>query len=87
MGMTEILISGLLIIIGAVLTLAINGINRQIDTLKELFKTQFDNTRELMEARLKPIDDKLNNHITDTDKKIDELNKKVDLILEKLSNR
>ena len=86
MGMTEVLVSGLLIIIGVVLTLAINGVNRQIDVLGK----RIDDLKELFRAELRPINEKLDNHITDTDKKIDELRKevndKLDRLLEQKAN-
>ena len=40
------------------------NINKRIDDLKELFKAE-------LKAELAPINEKLGNHITDTDKKID----------------
>ena len=60
MSMSEILISGLLIIIGVVLTLVINGINRQIDGLGKRIDdfqnhigNRFDNLKELFKAELR----------------------------------
>ena len=83
MAMTEILISGLLIIIGVVLTLAINGINRQIDALGK----RVDDLKDLFRAELAPINEKLNNHITDTDKKIDALDTEIKEIRKEINEK
>ena len=69
-----------LTIIGAnIATLAIFSfiINKRIDDIKELFKAE-------LKAELSPINQKLNNHITDTDRKIDDLSKQVKEVNEKL---
>lgn len=70
----------ILTIIGAnIATLAIftNIINKRIGD----FNKRFDDLKDLFRAELKPINEKLDNHITDTDKKINELTKKVDRLL------
>ena len=60
MSMSEILISGLLIIIGVVVfTHVINGINKRIDDLKELFKAE-------LRVVINPINEKLSNHVTES---------------------
>ena len=50
-----------------------NNSNKRIDDLKELFRVE-------LKAELEPINSKLNNHITDTNKDIKALTSRVDLI-------
>lgn len=42
-----------------------------------------NNLKDVFRAELQPINEKLNNHITETDKKIDEINKKIDILLKR----
>ena len=68
LGITYILID---------IQVGMGGLNKRIDDLKESFNIKLD-------ARIKPIEMALNNHITETDRKIDALDAKVTKILEKL---
>ena len=63
-----------------------NHVESRFDDFQNHVESRFNDLRGLFKAELKPINDKLNNHITDTDKKIDEINKKVDKILSLLPN-
>ena len=64
-----------------------NAFNKRIDDLRDFLRSETASTRELFKAELKPINEKLDNHITDTDKKIDSLTKKIDKLLEKKENK
>ena len=102
MSISEILISGSLIIISVVFTHFINGINKRIDDFKDFTNKRIDGLEKLFKAELRiiinpitkdivSIQQDLTNHVTDTDKKIDDLksdiketNKKLDLLLGKI---
>ena len=58
-----------------------DSINKKVDDFKESITKQMEINTKLLEAKLEPINEKLGNHITDTDKKIDEINQKLDQLL------
>ena len=62
-------------ILSVVIALFNFNVNKRIDDLKELFK-----------AELKPINQKLDNHITDTDKKIEKLDVKIQGLEKKMES-
>ena len=47
------------------------------NSLKNDFNKRIDDLKEMFRAELSPINEKLNNHITGTDKKIDALDTKI----------
>ena len=52
-----------------------------------LLKQGQDNQKELLTAKVEPIDKNLNNHVTTTDKKIDKIDQKLDKIIDHLINK
>lgn len=70
-------IEGLTVLGALIGILALNtGISFYLfNSLQNTFNKRIDDLKELFKAELKPINEKLDNHITDTDKKIDALQK------------
>ena len=50
-----------------------NTFNKRIDDLSNTFNKRIDDLKELFKTELNPIKENLDNHITETDKKIDSL--------------
>lgn len=57
-----------------------SDLNKRLDDQSK----RFDDLKELFKAELKPIDEKLSNHVTDTHKEIESLNEGQKAILNKL---
>ena len=51
--------------------------NKRFDDLRDLFRSERDLLRSELEAKIKPIEIALNNHITDTTKEIKTLNNRI----------
>ena len=64
--------------ITGLLTLFNFGFNKRIDDLSHTFNKRIDDLKDLFKAELEPIKKDLNNHVTETDKKIDDLKKDLD---------
>ena len=56
----------------------IQHLKGDIDNLDTKLSKEIKHTRDLLIAALKPIQEQLTNHVTDTDKKIDKLDRKID---------